>query len=193
MTISTSPRALPQHRYRPPRVRRRDGVPRYPSADAMLERYQVLQVRLSAVSQRWPDPKRTFSGQRSTESPQERFGVELGDIARCIQQTHLDRDERQVLRHLYRFRGRWCRKCCRAFGEVFASLEVTHLCCPKCGATKRDGWVWESFPTVSVLAEELSYSTKRKWSYGRVYRLRETAYLKLEVVMAERGMLGVRA
>lgn len=157
----------------------------YGSADAMLERYLLLRLASETCRRVWPDAQNPLVvATRDRDSPQERVAIELGDMGVCLTRAQLTCDERLVLRHLYRQRARWCQRCRRGF-PLFH--EGTH--CPRCGAGRRQGWSYELMPTIGVLAEELSKRTKQRWSYWRVYRIRDAAFKKIEEAMRARGLL----
>ena len=165
----------------------RRGRGRYPSAEAMLDRYRQLHAMLSSASRNWPDPDRVSdSPQHMNGSARDRAQVEVADILVCLKAVRFSAAERRLVRLMYRARGRHCHDCRHTYPELG---EGTY--CPKCGAWRMPTWSWESFPTVDVLTSELNAQRRveERWNYQRVYRLRNRAYERLESSMRRRGLL----
>jgi hypothetical protein len=158
----------------------------YRSADAMLERYLVLWSELGAArALTLPDPRMPrfkFVAVDPRNSKQDRQLVEVGDIGRCIRLARLTVVERRLFFEIYRPRGRVCRRCRHETPTAYPR-------CPKCRATRADGWTHEALPTLPVLAQAMEKATRERWSTERVRRARDRAYDRLEAVMRRRGLL----
>lgn len=158
----------------------------YRSADAMLERYLLLWSELGAPKAlTLPDPRvprLQFAVADPRNSKLHRQLAEVGDIGRCIRLARLTTVERRLFFEIYRPRGRVCRRC-------RFETPTAHPRCPKCRATRADGWTHEALPTLPVLAQAMEKATRERWSTERIRRARDKAYDRLEAVMRRRGLL----
>lgn len=163
----------------------------YFSAERMLNRYVDLYFRLtSARSMTLPDPRSAAAAAASVSRAHSGNSVhhaqlaELADIAKCLSAADFTQAEREMLTQLFRPRRRFCKRCRMTCG--FEDMPR----CPNCHAARREGWSFENYPTLDVLAEHLRTHTDRTaWSLRSVGRLRTRAIQRLERTMHERGML----
>jgi|SRR6516162_8371689 hypothetical protein len=161
----------------------------YRNVDAMIDRLLQLHARLSAPQGVAIDRLRMITAASASITPphasvQHRLLVEKVDIICCIRDARLNRVQLFVLSVLFRPRHRYCRRCARAYP---AATEVTAHC-PRCHATRDQGWTYEAFPTNNVLAEELTRFTRTPWYEERTRRFRNRVYDAVEESMKRRGL-----